>query len=91
MSFTFPQQGVKNSLWVTTSTSLLKSHTGVTQALTGARESRFVFSDSRFVHYYRFLLFLLYGIKPILLFFSGSYKKSAPKSKIQLATFSVQS
>lgn len=26
-------------LWVTTSTSVLKSHTGATQALTGARES----------------------------------------------------
>ena len=39
MSFTFPQQGSIILLWVTTSTSVLKSHTGATQALTGARES----------------------------------------------------
>lgn len=39
MSFTFPQQGSNLPLWATTSTSLLKSHTGATQALTGARES----------------------------------------------------
>ena len=39
----------------------------------------------------RFCLFWSFGIKPILLIFSGSYRKSAPKPKIQLATFSVQS
>ena len=39
MSFTFSQQGSIILLWVTTSTSVLKSHTGATQALTGARES----------------------------------------------------
>ena len=54
MSFTFPQQGLKIPLWVTTSTSLSKSHTGATQALTGARESRLVCRKSGFVHYYSF-------------------------------------
>ena len=38
-----------------------------------------------------FLLFLLFGIKPILLIFSGSNKKIRSKIKIQLATFSAQS
>ena len=38
-----------------------------------------------------FSLFLVYGIKPILLVFRGLYKKSAPKSKNQLATSFVQS
>lgn len=38
----------------TTSTSLLKSHTGATQALTRARERCFVCSDSEIVHYYHF-------------------------------------
>jgi len=85
---TFPQQGSNLPLWVTTSTSLLKSHTGATQALTGARESWVVRQKSKFVHYY---LFLSFGIKPILLVFRGIYKKSAPKSKNQLATSSVQS
>lgn len=35
-------------------TSLLKSHTGATQALTRARERCFVCSDSEIVHYYHF-------------------------------------
>ena len=51
---TFPQQGSNLPLWVTTSTSLLKSHTGATQALTGVRESCFVCLKIEFVHYYRF-------------------------------------
>ena len=53
-SFTFPQQALKSLSWVTTSTSLLKSHTGATQALTRVRERCFVCSDSEIVHYYRF-------------------------------------
>ena len=51
---TFPQQGSNLPLWVTTSTSLLKSHTGATQAFTGVRESCFVCLKIEFVHYYRF-------------------------------------
>ena len=47
MSFTFLQQGLKIALWVTTSTLILKSHTGV-------RESWFVWRESKVVHYYRF-------------------------------------
>ena len=38
-----------------------------------------------------FCLFWSFGIKPILLVFRGLYKKSAPKSKNQLATSFVQS
>ena len=60
MSFTFPQQGSNLPLWATTSTSLLKSHTGATQALTGARESWLVCRKSRFVHYYSF--FSVFGL-----------------------------
>ena len=60
MSFTFPQQGSIILLWVTTSTSVLKSHTGATQALTGARESWLVCRKSRFVHYYSF--FFVFGL-----------------------------
>ena len=54
MSLTFPQQALKSSLWETTSTSVLKWHTGATQALTGVRESCFVCLKIEFVHYYRF-------------------------------------
>ena len=43
-----------------TSTSVLKSHTGATQALTGARESWLVCRKSRFVHYYSF--FSVFGL-----------------------------
>ena len=59
-SFTFPQQGSDFPLWVTTSTSLLKSHTGATQALTRARERCFVCSDSKFVHLYCY--FSVFGL-----------------------------
>ena len=47
----------------TTSTSLLKSHTGATQALTGARESWVVRQKSKFVHYYLFLSVLVFWHK----------------------------
>ena len=60
MSFTFPQQGSNLPLWATTSTSLLKSHTGATQALTGARESWFVCLKNEFVHIYGF--FSVFGL-----------------------------
>ena len=60
MSFTFLQQGPKIPLWVTTSTSVLKSHTGATQALTGVRESCFVWRKRKVVHYYRF--FSVFGL-----------------------------
>lgn len=43
-----------------TSTLLLKSHTGATQALTGARERCFVCSDSKFVHLYCY--FSVFGL-----------------------------
>lgn len=46
-----------------TSTSLLKSHTGATQALTGARESWVVCQKSKFVHYYLFLSVLVFWHK----------------------------
>ena len=55
-----PQQGSNPPLWVTTSTSLLKSHTGATQALTRARERCFVCSDSKFVHLYCY--FSVFGL-----------------------------
>ena len=58
-----PQQGSNPPLWVTTSTSLLKSHTGATQALTGARESWGVYQKSKFVHYYLFLSVLVFWHK----------------------------
>ena len=48
--FTFPQQDANRPLWVTTSTLSLKWHTGLTQALIGARENWFVCLDSEFVH-----------------------------------------
>ena len=60
MSFTFPQQGSIILLWVTTSTSVLKSHTGATQALTGARERCFVCLKIEFVHIYGF--FSVFGL-----------------------------
>ena len=47
----------------TTSTLLLKSHTGATQALTGARESWGVCQKSKFVHYYLFLSVLVFWHK----------------------------
>ena len=83
-SFTLPQQAFNLPLWVTTSTSLLKLHTGATQALTRARESWLACLKIIFVHYYCFSLFLVYGIKLILLILVVHMKKSAPKSKIDL-------
>ena len=80
-SFTLPQQAFNLPLWVTTSTSLLKLHTGATQALTRARESWLACLKIIFVHYYCFSLFLVYGIKLILLILVVHMKKSAPKSK----------
>lgn len=47
---TSPQKSIMGN----SSTSLLKSHTGATQALTGVRESCFVCLKIEFVHYYRF-------------------------------------
>ena len=47
----------------TTSTSLLKSHTGATQALTEERESWVVCQKSKFVHYYLFLSVLVFWHK----------------------------
>lgn len=54
---------LKIPLWVTTSTSVLKSHTGATQALTGVRESWFVCLEIIFVHYYLFLSVLVFWHK----------------------------
>lgn len=45
---------LKKFIMGNSSTSLLKSHTGATQALTGVRESCFVCLKIEFVHYYRF-------------------------------------
>ena len=50
ISPTSPQKSIMGN----SSTSLLKSHTGATQALTGVRESCFVCLKIEFVHYYRF-------------------------------------
>ena len=44
----------KKSIMGNSSTSLLKSHTGATQALTGVRESCFVCLKIEFVHIYGF-------------------------------------
>ena len=91
MSFTFLQQGLKIALWVTTSTLVLKSHTGATQVLTGARESRFVWRKSKIVHYYRFASVLVFwhkrkfAVKSVPL--GTGKKKYAPKQKIGLQTF----
>lgn len=91
MSFTFLQQGLKISLWVTTSTSVLKSHTGATQALTWVRESWFVCLEIIFVQYYLFLSVLVFwhkrkfAVKSVLL--GTDKKKYAPNQKIDLQTF----
>ena len=71
----------KKSIMGNSSTSLLKLHTGATQALTRARESWLACLKIIFVHYYCFSLFLVYGIKLILLILVVHMKKSAPKSK----------
>ena len=65
----------------TTSTSLLKSHTGATQACTGARESCLVCLDFKFVYIYCF--FSAFGLwhKVNSARFSGLYEKITPKSK----------
>lgn len=49
-----PTSPKKSIMGKTSSTSLLKSHTGATQALTGVRESCFVCLKIEFAHYYRF-------------------------------------
>lgn len=51
---------LKFSIMGTTSTSVLKSHTGATQALTGARESCVVCLKYKFVHIYCF--FSVFGL-----------------------------
>ena len=81
MPFTFPQQALKSLSWLTTSTSLLKSHTGATQTLTRARESCLVCSDSKFVHYYSFLSVLVFWHKANSVCFSDSNEKICFKSK----------
>ena len=81
----------KKSIMGNSSTSLLKSHTGATQALTRARESWLACLKIIFVHYYCFSLFLVYGIKLILLILVVHMKKSAPKSKNWLVTVLFQS
>ena len=81
MSLTFFQQGLKIALWVTTSTSILKSHTGATQALTGAREIWFVWRESKVVHYYRFFSVLGLWHKADFAHCYGLNEKSAPKLK----------
>ena len=67
--------------YLTTSTSLLKSHTGATQALTRARERCFVCSDSKFVHLYCY--FSVFGLwhKANSAHFSGSYEKICSQIK----------
>ena len=85
--FTFPQQALNFLLWVTTSTSVLKSHTGATQALTGARESCFACLNTIFVHYYSF--FSVFGLwhKANSAHFSGSNEKMLPNQKIDLQSY----
>jgi len=48
----FPTR-LKSSI-MSNSTSVLKGHTGATQAFTRVRKSWFVWRKSKFVHYYRF-------------------------------------
>ena len=81
MSFAFLQQGLKIALWITTSTSVLKSHTGATQALTWVRESWFVWRESKVVHYYRFFSVLGLWHNADFAHFYGLNEKSAPKLK----------
>ena len=82
---------LKLSIMGTTSPSVLKSHTGATRALTGARESRFVWRESKVVHYYRFFSVLVFwhkrkfAVKSVLL--GNDKKKYAPNQKIDLQTF----
>lgn len=54
---------LKFSIMGTTSTSLLKLHTGATQAFTRVRESCFVCLKIRFVHYYSFFSVLVFWHK----------------------------
>ena len=72
---------LNNSIMGNYSTSVLKSHTGATQALTGARESWLVCRKSRFVHYYSF--FSVFGLwhKANSAHFSGSYEKICSQIK----------
>ena len=80
-SFTLPQQAFNLPLWVTTSTSLLKLHTGATQALTRARESWLACLKIIFVHYYCFSLFFGLWHKANSAHFSGSYEKICSQIK----------
>ena len=81
----------KKSIMGNSSTSLLKSHTGATQALTGARESWFVCLKNEFVHIYGF--FSVFGIwhKANSAAKSSNFPPIFQKQKFWLATFSVQS
>lgn len=74
----------------TTSTSVLKSHTGATQALTGARASWFVWRESKIVHYYRFFSVVVFWHKANSAHFYGLNEKNAPQSKIYLQPFLVR-
>ena len=64
-----------------TSTSVLKSHTGATQALTGARESWLVCRKSRFVHYYSFFSVLGLWHKANSAFQSLKFRSNCWKTK----------
>ena len=71
----------KKSIMGNSSTSLLKSHTGATQALTGVRESCFVCLKIEFVHYYRFSSVFGLWHKANSAHFSGSYEKICSQIK----------
>ena len=81
----------KKSIMGNSSTSLLKSHTGATQALTRARERCFVCSDSKFVHLYCY--FSVFGLwhKANSVFTSPKFPQIFQKQKFWLATVLFQS
>lgn len=81
----------KKSIMGNSSTSLLKSHTGATQALTGARESWFVCLKNEFVHIYGF--FSVFGLwhKANSVFTSPKFPPIFQKQKFWLATVLFQS
>ena len=81
----------KKSIMGNSSTSLLKSHTGATQALTGARESWFVCLKNEFVHIYGF--FSVFGLwhKANSVFTSPKFPQIFQKQKFWLATVLFQS
>lgn len=70
---------LKSSIMGTTVTSVLKSYTGATQALTGVRESCFVWRKSKVVHYYRFFSVLGLWHKADFAHFCDLNEKSALK------------